>query len=143
MDHQRSLELPQGPCLEIGEMWPKIHKWEFLKILLNPRVLFGNSFCQYGFSVTLTRSVFKIHLLSNIFNIRELHSIPIDLETEYSKHNNIFIHKEKPISTPSKHVFGKSKTLTETKKHAPRIIKKPPKNSKKTQKIIVLLSKGP
>ncbi len=35
MDHQRSLELPQGPCLEIGEMWPKIHKWEFLKILFN------------------------------------------------------------------------------------------------------------
>jgi hypothetical protein len=28
------------------------------EILLNPRVLFGNSFCQYGFSVTLTRSVY-------------------------------------------------------------------------------------
>ncbi len=33
-------------------MWSQIHKCTFQKILLNLRVLIGNSFCQFGFSVS-------------------------------------------------------------------------------------------
>jgi hypothetical protein len=68
--------------------------------------------------------------------------IPSSL-SENSKHINIFILSEIPISEHSANMFSASpKRWQKPKKNAPRIIKTKQKNSNKTQKIQVLLING-